>query len=1044
MNNISLSYENNTSALQADSTIPNQNITNEDNNTTTTLKHRSSSILETVYEELIEKSTVSPPNPVSSSSNYTLIYDNFISQYRNNTNTNTTNNSTTENVVKHNNDNNSKVALDDNDGNLIIHIGDILLSTRYPNIQYYIEGIQGNGSFGTVVRARIQTRVNTTLSNSTDKPISNTEPYPPYLTPGNTVAIKIVRNHPVYRSQASVEIHLLTLLAKTLHNTSITTSSSSNTIPKTDTSNIVRLYDHFTAAGGHLCIVLEYLPTTVLELLQKSGFLGLNLLFIKIILIQLLLIIHQLHIQGLIHCDIKPENIMLNGNNIQTLLNIPETTDTKNTIDKNNDTTSTESPSLSQRYHQYLTTLPIDTFTTPSSILVKLIDFGSAGYEHSNCYHYVQSRFYRAPEVMFGCTYDGSADIWSIGCVAAELFFGLPLFPGCDELDCVRRIFTLLGWAPEYMIIGGNQAHRFFRTDNNTTNSVTTPTDTQANGKESIIDPALQEVVQVVSATLESSTTTLPKVDSKGSKVDLTNEEIIQEEEHGRPRHGAFAEPALDDEDLDLLPTEENTTSNNTKPISSSSTSSTIPSTILPSSLIPLTISYRSKLSVPSKLIHFRSSHQFSKLSGKPAGIPKYYYASNCLEQLVMEFDARQGFIPNLYTQQQTTIVKQIQQYHKELESTNSSYTLYPYNIHNNINQEIYHNKEINLPYNLDTNEISERKLFADLLRSLLTIDPRYRPTAASILSHPFFHTNNEITKLWLSKDILNKLSYEDNEYVKPRRQKTIDINIEAYNHITIRNGIGIHHNYKNIHSNNNIGVPSPMSSPVIHPLDISSSNIMDNNGGLWWLSTDQQQHIYQSMPWLLNSFTVNNNDSLNNLQLPPNYYENNMYSSQQSYYSTNTMDNPNTTGNRGYSYSMSAVNNQPHTPLVRSRNNQIIASNRYLDFSPPFNHNPPMNNTNATNNNEYRSRTLSNMSDNYLPLSPPLNGNNIPEATGGYYNGEGLRMSSVIKEGYMSIGRSISGEIIMPPSNAYTNTNNNNNGSIYPSSSCTTTNIKF
>jgi serine/threonine protein kinase len=61
---------------------------------------------------------------------------------------------------------------------------------------------------------------------------------------------------------------------------------------------------------------------------------------------------------------------------------------------------------------------------------LKLIDFGSACFETRTVYSYIQSRFYRSPEVLLGLSYSASIDMWSFGCVAAELFLGLPLFPG--------------------------------------------------------------------------------------------------------------------------------------------------------------------------------------------------------------------------------------------------------------------------------------------------------------------------------------------------------------------------------------------------------------------------------------------------------------------------------------------------------------------------------------------------------------------------------------------------------------------------------------
>ena len=61
---------------------------------------------------------------------------------------------------------------------------------------------------------------------------------------------------------------------------------------------------------------------------------------------------------------------------------------------------------------------------------IKVIDYGSACFENRTMYSYIQSRFYRSPEVLLGYPYTAAIDMWSLGCVAAEIFLGLPLFPG--------------------------------------------------------------------------------------------------------------------------------------------------------------------------------------------------------------------------------------------------------------------------------------------------------------------------------------------------------------------------------------------------------------------------------------------------------------------------------------------------------------------------------------------------------------------------------------------------------------------------------------
>ena len=86
---------------------------------------------------------------------------------------------------------------------------------------------------------------------------------------------------------------------------------------------------------------------------------------------------------------------------------------------------------------------PSTSLETPS---IKVIDFGSACHEQQTVYTYIQSRFYRSLEVLLGVPYSSSIDMWSLGCIAAELFLGLPLFPGSSEYNQISRIVEMLGY----------------------------------------------------------------------------------------------------------------------------------------------------------------------------------------------------------------------------------------------------------------------------------------------------------------------------------------------------------------------------------------------------------------------------------------------------------------------------------------------------------------------------------------------------------------------------------------------------------------------
>lgn len=80
--------------------------------------------------------------------------------------------------------------------------------------------------------------------------------------------------------------------------------------------------------------------------------------------------------------------------------------------------------------------------------MLKLCDFGSAKVlvrDEPNI-SYICSRYYRAPELIFGATdYTPAIDVWSAGCVMAELMLGSPLFPGESCVDQLVEIIKVLG-----------------------------------------------------------------------------------------------------------------------------------------------------------------------------------------------------------------------------------------------------------------------------------------------------------------------------------------------------------------------------------------------------------------------------------------------------------------------------------------------------------------------------------------------------------------------------------------------------------------------
>ena len=92
---------------------------------------------------------------------------------------------------------------------------------------------------------------------------------------------------------------------------------------------------------------------------------------------------------------------------------------------------------------------------------IKVIDFGSSCYTGGNLHNYVQSRFYRAPEVILGCHYGVEVDMWSLGCILAELVMGYPLLPGHNEDDQMALMIEMLGMPPPSLMMTASRSSRF-------------------------------------------------------------------------------------------------------------------------------------------------------------------------------------------------------------------------------------------------------------------------------------------------------------------------------------------------------------------------------------------------------------------------------------------------------------------------------------------------------------------------------------------------------------------------------------------------------
>ncbi|KAL5494447.1 hypothetical protein EMCRGX_G015782 [Ephydatia muelleri] len=93
---------------------------------------------------------------------------------------------------------------------------------------------------------------------------------------------------------------------------------------------------------------------------------------------------------------------------------------------------------------------------------VRIVDFGSSCQVGQRMFHYIQSRFYRSPEVLLGIPYSLPIDMWSFGCILVEMHTGEPLFSGKDEVDQMCKIVEVLGIPPGSLLEKATRTDKFF------------------------------------------------------------------------------------------------------------------------------------------------------------------------------------------------------------------------------------------------------------------------------------------------------------------------------------------------------------------------------------------------------------------------------------------------------------------------------------------------------------------------------------------------------------------------------------------------------
>ena len=255
---------------------------------------------------------------------------------------------------------------DDADGYYRARVGEVL------DDRYVVSDTHGRGVFSTVVKAR-DARAAADASASASGAFGD-------------VAIKVIRANDTMYKAAQLEITILKKLMAT---------------DPDDKRHVVRFARSFEFRD-HVFMVFESMHANLREVQKKYGRdVGINIRAVRSYATQLLIALRHFRDCGVVHADIKPDNILVNQSNNR----------------------------------------------------VKVCDFGSALFDGNNeITPYLQSRFYRAPEVILGLKYSFPLDMWSVGCCLYELYTGAMAFPGRSNNHMMRLFIETKGPLPRKLL----------------------------------------------------------------------------------------------------------------------------------------------------------------------------------------------------------------------------------------------------------------------------------------------------------------------------------------------------------------------------------------------------------------------------------------------------------------------------------------------------------------------------------------------------------------------------------------------------------------
>ena len=200
---------------------------------------------------------------------------------------------------------------------------------------------------------------------------------------------------------------------------------------KNNKSHCIRIKEdiHFVKDGkNYYGFIFEFLGLNVYEFIRFNNYMGFNIVQIQSIAKQLLQGIDFIHKINIIHTDLKPENILFVNSDYDIIKKFPRNIN----------------------YHKRNNLF----YNSIKNTDIKIIDFGSAMSAEKNCYGTINTRQYRAPEVILQCSeINNKSDIWSIGCILYELYTGELLFPVHDDEEHLCLIQKSCGLFPSWMVM---------------------------------------------------------------------------------------------------------------------------------------------------------------------------------------------------------------------------------------------------------------------------------------------------------------------------------------------------------------------------------------------------------------------------------------------------------------------------------------------------------------------------------------------------------------------------------------------------------------